>query len=610
MTNNNVTNNTITTDTNDEFIKIDNKLYLDDMYYDDRQEAVQHVYDIADRLGIPIDLAPSDALNEINKVNKKTKTQPPSITFNRKRPAVTDLEVALIQATYYTTPLNVIAHVLSMTPEQVKTIHKQTEHTLLPSIPLVMITDTSRYLSEDKLNVLYDDTSETHLATQKELLRIPKEEQKLIEDTKAILEERLKGLSKNNKFSFIEYTCTKLKDIKDIIIGLYGEEEYRTYVTSNTYNIYKYPYNAVIKGYTKFNVEIPSLSTLYNYKPSTLSIAFMSFIQNYLPTKYDKESFKYMTSLNLNTLLNRLIQKLKSNLIGKHLKDGNNYDDLKNKEVTFYNPNTDITSKIVYKSILKSKEHYHSFFNKSTNTYTTYCYERFMKPYFHELPYAFNKYINDDLTLNFIKNRPLTPCQAVPSPKKSNFTFGVRCLKCNAFLSDKTTLKCQHITITIDTYKKTFKKRKPMKYNRHPMVQPFTLFKDPSQKLLKELQDAPSHKHKYSIKTSTQYDYLFKDTFKDIITIYIDQTDAHDVFELYITTTDITAMDIDNTLSNSSNTLSNSSNTLSNPYETLNSSYDFINANFINANFINVTPLYTNFSLPIVTTQEPSSVSQ
>ncbi len=112
------------------------------------------------------------ATNKWLKVNSFASSEKPL------RPDLEDIEIALIHSVYGTIPDNVIASMLNLTPVRVRQIRKATEQMYnknkvdIPRLPLVTITDTSRYWTEDELienyNITEDDLQITHY---KDLLR-------------------------------------------------------------------------------------------------------------------------------------------------------------------------------------------------------------------------------------------------------------------------------------------------------------------------------------------------------------------------------------------------------------------------------------------------------
>lgn len=98
------------------------------------------------------------------------------------RPDLSDIEISLIHSTWNNIPTSHLAEVLNVTEVRIKQIRKATEHlyhqanTPLPSLPLVTITDTSRYLTEDEGIELYGN-----LKTSKDLLRTLKRQSEYLD---------------------------------------------------------------------------------------------------------------------------------------------------------------------------------------------------------------------------------------------------------------------------------------------------------------------------------------------------------------------------------------------------------------------------------------------
>ena len=116
------------------------------------------------------------SLNEImdtsKKINKYLNVSSYATSQKELRPDLSDIEIALIHATWENIPVEHMATTLNITVTRLKQIRKATEHLYkqagvrLPQLPLVTLTDTSRYWSEDEVINTYGD-----ILTSKDLLR-------------------------------------------------------------------------------------------------------------------------------------------------------------------------------------------------------------------------------------------------------------------------------------------------------------------------------------------------------------------------------------------------------------------------------------------------------
>jgi len=543
---------------------ISDTLYISDMFYNEEQEKVRQVKEIGTFQGLPADLPTSQMYEQVKLNNKQTRKSPPNLTKDNLRPAITDTEIALIHACYYTVPQEVLAHILNLSIKQLKDIHDQTQHTLLPSIPMVMITDTSRYLSDSHINELMgypsndepEDTRYTNLkdnhdddfniSTNKELLRISKTEQAILKDIETHISKHLKEEDKETSVQLPTTTIQANCNIDEVNTGINGEakclltqsEVDNLNSTSRKLpfkNYHSLPFFKYVEtGYGAIKLNIPSLYQKFNFHTSKLYTLISNKLLTYYSSSYltdevydkhpsleDKRnvflSLPLFLSTNLNVVLNKLFHT-------------------PTKKYSFFNPKTNITSTIVYKDHLKGQEKYKSFFNKDNNEYITYTYHKITKPHFYER--AFNaKLFNKHNVLNFIPDddlrnniqQSLKRDNVIPkctisevADRNREIKLAIVCPKCNTLLSKDTTLECPHITLKVSPIVSHLQHRKPKKHNKFPMVYPFTLMDTSLESFENELTT-----FKDKVKTTTKYDYLYKtsQTFKDIYTIYIDQTD-------------------------------------------------------------------------------------
>lgn len=98
------------------------------------------------------------------------------------RPDVTNLELALIHASYNNLPIDVLGNMLNMTVHRVRALYESTKHIYnssnnpLPTLPLITVTDTSRYYDVETQYNTYgtsdDDIPSKYNKHYKEYLRL------------------------------------------------------------------------------------------------------------------------------------------------------------------------------------------------------------------------------------------------------------------------------------------------------------------------------------------------------------------------------------------------------------------------------------------------------
>ena len=97
------------------------------------------------------------------KTNKLLKISSYASSSKPLRPDLSDIEIALIHSTWGNIPVSHMAETLNITEVRLKQIRKATEHlykqanTPLPSLPLITITDTSRYWTDEEVIDTYGD---------------------------------------------------------------------------------------------------------------------------------------------------------------------------------------------------------------------------------------------------------------------------------------------------------------------------------------------------------------------------------------------------------------------------------------------------------------------
>jgi hypothetical protein len=557
-------------------LNIPKDLYIGNMYTTQEQEKVRQVKEITAGAQLtPVDLSTKDAYTQTKELNKQTKVSPPTLTKNTLRPAVTDTEIALIHATYYTTPIDIIAHTLSLSVEQVRDIHSQTQHHLLPSIPMVMVTDTSRFITEDRLNTLYESQNEPTINTSKELLRLSKTEQGILNRIKSSIKKSLKKIDKEapippnynliKVYEDVSNTNTGLYESKGNIITVDHLRDISLTSTLPFINYHSLPYKAAVSnGFNRSYIKHPAYYQKYSYTTKRLPVAvsnlmYSEILSNYFnentPSIIDKTyyllSLPLSFSTNLNVMLNRFIE-------------------LPDYSIAYTNHKTQLTSVLEYTSSLTNKDKYTSEFNKETNTYTTKVYHKIGLPYLYERAFNAPLFTGDNLNYQIDIKLPTTntfvPTLESTVNSKDAIKYAFICLKCNAMLSDDTTQECPHIKLKVIKFRTSLQHRKPNRHLKFPMVKPFTISSNPTQEFLNDL-----NKYK-AVKTTTKYDYLFKDTFKYFYTLYLDTTlESHFTVHTY-TTKDIETVTL---------------------------------MEYITSVSKDITPLFTNFNLPSKPLYEP-----
>ena len=124
---------------------------------------------------------PEDIVREAKAQNKFLKVSSHTSSINPLRPDISDIEIALIHSSKGNIPDNVLCDMLNVSLSRLKHIRVataalyKTASTPLPSLPLVTITDTSKYWSEEELldtySFLKEDSPKDYGIYYKDLLR-------------------------------------------------------------------------------------------------------------------------------------------------------------------------------------------------------------------------------------------------------------------------------------------------------------------------------------------------------------------------------------------------------------------------------------------------------
>ena len=128
-----------------------------------------------------IGVSMEDIVREVKAQNKFLGISVNTVSINPLRPDISDIELALIHTSRGNIPDRVLCEMLNITVTRLRYLRRATEalyniaETPLPSLPLITITDTSRYWSEEELMETYgisrDDIPSDYGIHYKELLR-------------------------------------------------------------------------------------------------------------------------------------------------------------------------------------------------------------------------------------------------------------------------------------------------------------------------------------------------------------------------------------------------------------------------------------------------------
>lgn len=485
--------------------------YVGDMVYTEEQNKVRYVGDIAEMQGIPEDLTTEVKFKEVKDNNKRLKINPPLLTKQTKRPSLTDTEIALIHASYYNVPHYIIAHTLNISEEEIKRTYEQTKHHVLPSFPLLMITDTSRYWTEDEERVIYDNDSLNHIddpLTHKELLRSFNEEQRQTD---------LKIFSSHLSYTAIEgntiFPSTGLagsiklpEDIQEESFGLYGEPKHQIHTavertltgynldTSINYHTNTYQYKMIFNKKFKYTQHSPYLlANDYVTSPFHIELANL-LLKEYKLDITEEDAYKLPILLSsspqvtLNVATSHLIKDIVTSPSPNHLH-------IYTTKLSFYKDykESNLTTSLDY--LTDTPTDYFDFKDSVDISLTTLVtaspYQSIRPPSYLRAYASPLKDTHGNFRYRFINPKHITDSHKEHTPKPTNLSYGIICHECYSLLSSDTHLTCPHIKLKINNFKNYLTKRKPLKEQ---------------------------------LRTHTKYDYMYKPTeaHKTIYTIFLD----------------------------------------------------------------------------------------
>jgi len=332
------------------------------------------------------------------------------------RPDLSDIEIALIHSTWNSTDPKLIADALNISVIRLKQVRKSTAHlykqhnTALPQLPLVMLTDTSRYWTEDELLENYGD-----LKTTKDLLRgAPTQSQDLnlpvnaelycAEDNKHTVcngDAVLSEVSEENEERF--------RDLSDILWSYVSREDSISKTLLKADGGSYYPLT-----FKDLDPKTPVVSA---------TISYISKVKGKVINHNHEE-----TDINGPLRIPKPIIKLAVSIINKHQEDSTTVPSLEHM--------------VIY--LLSSLE------------YTTKQLNINIKPLSfnrgHCLPFK-NKYI--------VNTEP----QILEEYHEEHYGYGIICHDCSTFLSNKTKSTCKHLKIkTFITNKSPHAPQRPALY--------------------------------------------------------------------------------------------------------------------------------------------------
>jgi hypothetical protein len=476
-------------------------VYLDDFQYTKPSLLVRSSHELAENNSIPRDLDGTTKMHLVKEHNKITKINPPIISSNSPRPDLTDIEIALIVSSYNTTPISLIQHTLNLSKRTIEDTYNKYKHEPIIQVPLIAISDTSRYLNEENLRYIYDSTDFHHdddPLTNKELLR---------QDTlKSNKEESVDSNCYTNYLSQrIEAGATIKsptrtsghifpdKDFTERYAQLYGGtwgDHFETVFTKSildnitTYTINKSTYlpnDVRYKSVTtsKYNdtVYLPHKNYYINYNnhtPTNLAKTYLDF--------YNSTSTQNKEVIDEDTYWTQGTAYLLIPLLYNNPNMITNFT-FNNKPLTIHNSNYNTT-------YTTSRYHYQNYKPSDNHLYLQY---HILRPSIYDRCIASPlQDSNQELRYTFPKNtyKPLAN-----DKDKYDTTFpAIHCNDCNTFLSKHTSLicECKKLRITVNTLsldKRTHNvKVKPISINIQAL--PITL----KQKVLKHLDIEPTNK--------------------------------------------------------------------------------------------------------------------
>ena len=400
-----------------DLLSIDD-FYIADSIHDDNYFKERSVHEIAEGQCILEGVPTDEKLKEVNRFNKETKVRPPKITKGFKRPKLSDMDIALIQASYGTVPADTIAHLMGVPKKTVINTYKTTHKYSIPLMPLITVVDTSRYLEPEVERTVYNSDELNHLddpRTYKELLRHNSREYKHDAEilkkyvstafTPTDIERTLSGL--NTRLFLIE-------NVKEIYFGIYGRtwsEDIKGIFRSGLSTRYLTPYISRYKA--KRNKD----KILYHFIPQPVKFNNELIKAFNLPTSTPPEIL-FQTSLILNATTNYVHQV------------GNKHVKIPNLTLPY---TTDMTLASNYKP------------NKDGEYYLPYLVTR---------PKLYERALGSPLVDNrgmlryaIYHAKPFKPAYFSDMYEDDTYYFGIRCRKCNTFLTPHTVQSCSHIKI-------------------------------------------------------------------------------------------------------------------------------------------------------------------
>lgn len=385
--------------------------YVSDAIHDTAYFRSRSVHELAEGQCTLEGVKEDEKLDLVKAYNKTTKVRPPSITKGFKRPKFSDMDIALIQASYTTVPLSTLAHLLGTTENHVKATYKETNKYHIPLFPLISVVDTSRYIEPNIERVIYNSDELNHVddpRTYKELLRLNVTEYRHDAD---ILK---RFTSKNIDPLDIERTLSRLalrvfisENVQEEYFGFYGKswsENHRGVLTGGIPTREITPYFSYYKSRNK------KMKYLYH------------FTQH--PVKYNHELLKALNPPS--NLSNKQLVAL-----SVMLNCTPNYIHTLHPTMENYPYTTDITKFSNYRP------------NKENRFYLPYLVAR---PKLYERALG-SPILDNNMKLRYAMYNVKRLKHEVISYKEDTYYFGIRCLKCNVFLTPHTVSSCPHMKL-------------------------------------------------------------------------------------------------------------------------------------------------------------------
>lgn len=289
------------------------------------------LHEIASYQLVPENL-PSDIKKEVVISNNKvTKSRPPTILRGHRRPSLSDMEIALIVSSYDNTPTPVISHTLGITDKMVKLTYNAYKNNNIPSIPMVMITDTSRYLNKDILRTIYpadEVNNPDDPLTDKELLRNDVQPQHDVRIYQEFHRQQIKRGNTIGELTRLRGNLRPSRHFEEVHLALHGRtwsNEFERVFSKGVLNSYSvirssFPYFLpyYVKSKDKYNNDIhlynKSYYDLYGTRQHTYLIkAVLENIKHWqtsLGVELEDSSFTTSNIYLLNTILNSNPNKL------------------------------------------------------------------------------------------------------------------------------------------------------------------------------------------------------------------------------------------------------------------------------------------------------------